>query len=164
MFLDSSYQLTEEKVNNYSLQLFGEKIENSKEQMGKCPMYIYDSNQKMYYRPNPQCGGTSGPDVIHSYKSKFIQKENEAHVYISLAHLAANQENYNGEMLNLYKDFDLNDNGTITLKDCPDKYSFYNPNVNVMTITDYKLYSEYKFIFKQDKNGNYYFVKVEQTK
>jgi hypothetical protein len=43
----------------------------------------------------------------------------------------------------------------------------FNPSettINVITEDNYQEFSEYKFIFEQATNGNYYFVRIEQTK
>ena len=44
------------------------------------------------------------------------------------------------------------------------KLNDYNINYNVINENNYTEFSEYKFTFKQDNSGNYYFIKVEQTK
>ena len=165
-FVEDSHQLTEEKVNEHAVDLFGEKIKNPKEQTGKCPMFIYDKEQKMYFRPAPQCGGTSA-GVIHSYKSKFVQKKNEAHVYMSFAYFTPESGEYGNEH-KIYKDFSNLDNslyfGNIKFKNEYNPSNYISPDINMLTEDNYKEFSEYKFIFEQASNGNYYFVDIEQTK
>lgn len=165
-FIEDSNQITEEKLNEHAIDLFGEKITNPKEQTGKCPMFIYDKEQKMYFKPAPQCGGTAA-GYIYTYKTKFVQKKNEAHVYVSFAYLEPTGIEY-GTEFKIYKDFSNLDNslyfGNITYKDEYKTSTYISPETNILTEDNYKEFSEYKFIFEQASNGNYYFVDIEQTK
>lgn len=165
-YIKESHQLTADKVNKLSIDLFGEKISNPKEELGNCPLFLYDSVNKIYYRPSPQCGGTAG-SAVYTYKSKFIQKNDEAYVYVSLAYGAFAEDEINS--IAIYKDIDYPDDklsfGTVTYKN---KYTsentIYDFNDFSLTESNYQEFSEYKFTFEQASNGNYYFTKVEQTK
>lgn len=160
--LTSTKQISLDKVSKYSEELFGEKITNPvKEFLPRCGSYFYDEASKKYYYPDPQCGGIN-PNHIESYKSKFEEKMDEAYVYVSFAFMNVSGESdstgYNF-MFDVYKDFDIVNN-EMKYKDV------YTDSILEYKIdsTNYKDFKEYKFIFKKDKNDNYYFVKTEPTK
>lgn len=181
-------QISEDTVNTRSLRLFGHKVENPIEQISAwCRRYIYDANQRLYFLPDPACGGT-GVGNIHTYKSKFIKDEEkkEAYVYMSFAYVLPDPNNdytsNDSEYLSIvYKDFDHGDDYNkkeISMRDYNIKFkneyklteyeqkmlNDYEKNYIVVNESNYQEFSEYKFTFKQDESGNYYFVKVEQTK
>lgn len=163
----SHKQATAESINALSKKLFGEEITNPVETMGKCPMFIYDKTSKMYFYPEPRCGGTSS-SIVKSYKSKFEEKYDEAYAYVSFAFLSPADEMVVDSEYIVYKDFDYSKDlyfGTLTHKN---EYQRIGNSVLAGSFevdsTNYQNFSEYKFTFKKDKNDNYYFVKVEQTK
>lgn len=161
-YIKNSHQVSASKANKLSIDLFGEKISSPVEEIGSCPLYLYDSKEEIYYRPSPQCGGISAREV-HSYKSKFIQKGNEAYVYVSFAFI---DQGLTPEDVTIYKDFTCKDNylscGDLTYEsEYVSEQGYYNFS---LTEDNYKSFSEYKFIFEQASNGNYYFIKTEQTK
>lgn len=160
--LTSTKQISLDKVSKFSEELFGEKITNPvKEFLPRCGSYFYDEASKKYYFPEPQCGGIN-PNHIESYKSKFEEKMDEAYVYVSFAFMKVSGESdsmgYNF-MFDAYKDFDIVNN-EMKYKDVHAK-SLFEYKIDS---TNYKDLKEYKFIFKKDKNDNYYFVKAEPTK
>lgn len=160
--LTSTKQISLEKVSKFSEELFGEKITNPvKEFSPRCGSYFYDEASKKYYYPEPQCGGIN-PNHIESYKSKFEEKMDEAYVYVSFAFMKVSGESdsmgYNF-IFDAYKDFDIVNN-EMKYKDVHAK-SLFEYKIDS---TNYKDFKEYKFIFKKDKNDNYYFVKTEPTK
>lgn len=164
---DSTKEVTEETLNAYSEQLFGAKLTNPKETIGRCPLYFYDSSLNMYYYPEPQCGGITN-EMVKTYKSKYEEKGDEAYVYVSFAFLSTTGTNSKLDKYTIYKDFTYSTDlyfGNIAYKDAYqtgyDSSAAENFNIDS---TNYEEFSEYKFIFKKDKNNNYYFVKVEQTK
>lgn len=161
-YIKDSHQVSAAKANKLSIDLFGEKISKPVEEIGNCPLYLYDSKEQIYYRPSPQCGGISTREV-HSYKSKFIQKGNEAYVYVSFAFI---DQGLTPEDITIYKDFNYKDKslsfGDLTYEsEYTSDQGYYNFS---LTEDNYKSFSEYKFIFEQASNGNYYFIKTEQTK
>ena len=181
-------QISEDTVNARSLHLFGHKVENPVEEIsGWCSRYIYDANQRLYFLPDPACGGT-GVGNIHTYKSKFIKDEEkkEAYVYMSFAYVLPDPNNdytsNDSKYLSIvYKDFDHSDDydkKKISMMDYNIKFkneyklteyeqqmlSDHEKNYNVINENNFTEFSEYKFTFKQDNSGNYYFIKVEQTK
>lgn len=163
-YLKESKQVTVEKVNKYSISLFGEKITNPQEKIGTCPLYLYDEEQQLYFRPSPQCGGTYAGE-INSYKSKFTQKGTTAYVYVSIAYIIPNEDG----TYSIYKDVDYSSGDlyfgqTTYIDKYETEYPIYSENQFSLNETNYKDFSEYKFTFEQASNGNYYFVKVEQTK
>lgn len=160
--LTSTKQISLDKVSKFSEELFGEKITNPvKEFLPRCGSYFYDESSKKYYFPEPQCGGIN-PNHIESYKSKFEEKMDEAYVYVSFAFMKVSGESDNmgyNFMFDAYKDFDIVNN-EMKYKDVHAK-SLFEYKIDS---TNYKDLKEYKFIFKKDKNDNYYFVKAEPTK
>lgn len=161
-FLKDSKQASASKVNKLSIDLFGEKISKPIEETGACPVYLYDSKEQIYYRPSPQCGGTTATQ-IHSYKSKFVQTGNEAHVYVSLAF---QNQGLSYDDVKIYKDFSIKNNeaGYEEITYESEYISAQRDQNFTITEDNYKDFSEYKFIFEQASNGNYYFIKTEQTK
>lgn len=164
LFISKSHQTSEEKVNEKSLSLFGKKIETPVEEVGGCPIYLYDVNQRKYYRPQIQCGGANGSQV-KSYKSNFIEIGDEVNVYVSYAFAIPTGAN----RFIIYKDFEISSeelqyaNPTYTKEYKTGVTSDYVSNFK-LDETNYQEFSEYKFTFKKDNNDNYYFVSVEQTK
>lgn len=177
------YQVSEDDVNAHSKKLFGHAIDKPIEVINKnaCYEYVYDATQKLYFLPAPACGGT-GVGKVHTYKSKIITDttKKEAYVYMSFAYTIPNpNDNYKTEIV--YKDFDhakdydaknehmqdrdftLKNEYKLTEEE-QKKLNDYNINYNVINENNYTEFSEYKFTFKQDNSGNYYFIKVEQTK
>lgn len=164
-YLAASKQISADKVNEHSMKLFGEKIENPVEEVGGCPIIYYDANSKNYFKPEPACGGTSGL-VAKSYKSKFTKKNDEVYVYVSFAYVSPYFDGKNDSYI-VYKDIEnvtsLKYTGTPI-----DRYTLEDPIYSQEHFTinenNYQHFSEYKFKFKKDTNNNYYFVNVEQTK
>ena len=162
-FINESHQLSTTDANERSVDLFGEKINNPTEVTGTCPSFLYDSKEQIYYRPSPQCGGIS-PRIVKSYKSKFIQKKNEAYVYVSFAYLSPDENNE----VTIYKNFETDNDLLYSSPKYKDEYKInykiYNSSDFVINEENYKEFSEYKFTFERASNGNYYFIKTEQTK
>lgn len=161
-YIKASKQISAEKVNKYSMELFGHELTNPKEEIGRCPVLYYDANQQIYYRPDPACGGAS-IESVQSYEYKFTTNKDEAYVYVSFAYI---EPSYDNSTYNVYKDIKCSDEliGNCTLTN---KYEVTLPtNKDYFTIdkTNYQDFSQYKFIFKKDQNNNYYFVKTEQIK
>jgi len=115
--------------------------------------YKYDSNLGLYFWLEPQCGGTA-MSLLHNYKNKYTQKGNEAYVYVSYG-----ISNYNVQTgaTDIYKDINSE---TLYKQNLTDQES-HNFTINE---TNYQDFSEYKYTFKEDENGNYYFVSIEKTK
>lgn len=165
-YLARSHQISAEKVNEQSIKLFGEIIENPIEEVGMCPHIYYDANSNTYFRPEPACGGTSA-HYVKSYKSKFTTKNDEVYVYVNFAYIGPGTYNGSYEYYEVYKDIkdvnSLENSGNFI-----DKYTLEDPIYWEENFTvnerNYQHFSEYKFTFKKDKNDNYYFVDVKQTK
>lgn len=140
-------QISVSKVEEQYQKFFGNNVSEHKS-FGECFSYKYDQENKLYFRMEPQCGGTN-PNPIYSYKNRYSVKGNEAYVYV----------NYGSGMLgsNIYKD--------IMNKE------IYKSNVSDEIISNFKIdstnyqdFSEYKFTFEKDKNNNYYFKSLERIK
>ena len=166
-YLAHSHQISAEKVNEQSLKLFGEIIENPIEEVGGCPIIYYDANSKTYFRPEPACGGATVHYYVKNYKSKFTTKKDEVYVYVNFAYIGPGTYNGSYGYYEVYKDIkdvnSLENYGTFI-----DKYTLEDPIYSEKNFTvnerNYQHFSEYKFTFKKDKNDNYYFVDVKQTK
>ncbi len=155
---EDNEQITAEKANQKSVELFGKEITNPVSIIEKCSKYIYDATSKLYFRPYTACGGSSG-GTISSYKSKFTKKGNVAYAYVSFAFvIPSGNEEYKA-----YKDFDI-DGERINYKNEYQTSRPVSPEYFKLDSTNYQDFSEYKFTFKKGDNGNYYFVDVEQVK
>ncbi len=142
-----------DKVKAQYKKYFGTDIKAYKSFNTCLSEYYYDSNLQMYFWPNPQCGGISAGSV-KIYKNKYTTKANEAYVYVNYGLLTAHPET---GMSDLYKDINMEE--------------IYKANISdqergsiEINETNYQDFSEYKYTFKKDENGNYYFVKLERTK
>lgn len=157
--------VTVAEVNDYSKKLFGEEIDPKK--LSRTSIYIYDETTNLFYFPEPQYGGTT-VNSIKSYKSKYESKKDEAHVYVSFAFLSQTGTNSALDKFTIYKDFKISEDTGYKKVQYIDEYkaglTLEEANDFSINSDNYKIFSEYKFIFKQDKNNNYYFTKVEQIK
>lgn len=160
-----------DKAHEYSKQLFGEKLKTIINEIIECPSYVYDEINKSFYFPEPQCGGISVEKAI-GYKSKFEEYKDEAYVYVSYAFIMPDESTHSNNMYDqkyiIYKDFNLIQNESYYTTQHKDIYQTdinqYQADVFELNKDNYKDFSEYKFIFKKDKNNNYYLTKIEQTK
>ncbi len=133
-------QISQAKVEERYELLFGEKLSNNKN-VGKCPMYVYDNVNKVYYYTRV-CGGTD-ERMIYIYKNKFTTKNDEAYVYVNLGNSFDKTSIYDG-----YGKEKLIDSYT-------ENYSINKSN--------YSKFTEYKYTFKRNSDGNYYFSKLEKN-
>lgn len=167
----STKYVTLEKVNAYSTTLFGENLKTILKEINECPTYLYDESNKIFYYPEPQCGGTSS-ELIRGFKSKFEELNDEVYVYVSFAFLIPDPANQGTAMemeeYIVYKDYDYIPGDVMGTHQHKNVYqtglSSYQARDFKLNKDNYKDFSEYKFTFKKDKNNNYYFVKLEQTK
>lgn len=160
----SNKQLTAKKVNDYSVKLFGTKINNPIERMGKCPLFIYDDKTLMYYRPEPRCGGTSAA-IVSRYISKVTSDDEKLYAYISFGFVRGDE---NGD-LKVYSDIDVKDSeisfGSIEAKNMVDSIIDSDGMIYYeIDESNYEKFSSYKFTFTKDSDGNYYFTNVTQEK
>ncbi len=162
--INENKQLSSTKVNEFSKKLFGKELSSSQVQIGTCPIYIYDANQQMYYRPVVGCGGTS-PRVIKVYKSSFKTDGEKAYAYVNAAFIEPNF-NVVPETYNVYTSFGRSETNSVVYNGIYKSNLDYNDAVNGFKLdsTNHKDFAEYVFIFKKDSTNNYYFEKVETTK
>lgn len=130
--------------------LYGEKI-ISHQNLNGCPTFIYDATNSKYYGM-AECGGTS-PTYLKSYNNKYTQLKDNFYVYVSLASITNNEQEDNStvytdyEMQNKYKD--------VTIQEVEN---------NLINSSNYKDFSEYKYTFIKNENGNYIFSAIERVK
>lgn len=129
--------------------LYGERVVDHKNLDG-CPMFIYDAENSKYYGM-AECGGTSST-YLKSYNNKYTQLKDDFYVYVSVASITYNDQEGNStvytdyEMQNKYKD--------VTIAEVE----------NIINSSNYKDFSEYKYTFTKNKNGNYIFSSIERVK
>ncbi len=145
-------QIDGKKVNEEYKLFFGKDIATYKSLDG-CPMFPYDNDLNIFFWYTPQCSeSTSG--IVYAFANKFSFNGDYAYVYVSYGSA---------------KNYESKDKYTI-YKNLGEKDS-YESNITVeeamnfeIDESNYKDFLEYKFTFKKDSNGNYYFEKVEPTK
>ena len=141
-------QVSQKKVEEKYLSLFGEELTNHRT-IGICPLFSYDSKNSVYYYSRT-CGGTTA-GYTYLYKNKFTVKGENAYVYVNLGFSDGENNVYDG-----YPSYDNNGNSTTKLVEKEtDNFTINESN--------YSKYSEYKYTFKKDTTGNYYFVSLEKN-
>lgn len=138
------YQISKDDVNKEYKKFFGKDVSENKSLDIYCFGYDYDATKNMYFKADPNCGGTSGASYV-SYINKYTEKENNAYVYVNYG--------YDGMASDGKVFADLE--GT--------KESSVDPNNFKIDESNYKEFSEYKFTFEKDDSGNYYFVSLEKN-
>lgn len=146
-------QISIDKVKTQYKNYFNEEPKGYKSFDSCENNYPYDSNLGLYFWITPQCGGTAA-SILYNYKNKYTIKGNEAYVYVSYG-----ISNYNVQTgaTDVYKDVNSETLYKQGLTD-QEALSF------TINETNYQDFSEYKYTFKEDENGNYYFVSIEKTK
>ena len=142
-------QTTVKEVEDAYLKIFGEEMKDYvpvNTGNNVCPSFYYDSLNKVYYGM-AECGGIDSSSLV-IYKNKFTIKGNEAYVYVNVGHTDGK---------NLYDDYPSKNNDKLNESNCDEKAG------DKITEKNYKRFIEYKYIFKKDSKGNYYFEKVEKV-
>ena len=140
-FTQLDVALVEQELKN----LYGHGIDSSlHKDMGKCPMFIYDSVNKKYYA-SAQCGGASSY-VVDTYINKITTKGNYVYAYVSLGVVS-----YDGSNI-IYTDYERT-----KIYDSKNNTS----SSDVINKDNYKQFSEYKYTFAKDRD-NYYFNSIEK--
>lgn len=132
------------EVENVYYNLYGDKKIEHKN-IESCPQYIYDSKNQKYYGA-AACGGTTNLS-IESYIYKYTTKSDKLYAYVSLAIVEAD------------------DQGTIVYTDYERQNKYSNPinNLeNIITIDNYKEFSQYQYTFTKNDDGTYYFDSIEK--
>lgn len=142
---NSVKQISVSSVEEAYQQFFGTEVSNHRS-YEMCFGYIYDKNTSNYFWLEPTCGGSTGGQ-IYTYKNRYLSKDNEAYVYVNYG------IGYEG--LGIYKDLNKNN-----------LYKATNLDQEIMEFqineSNYQDFVEYKYTFKKDDTGNYYFVGLEE--
>lgn len=140
------YQVSSSIVEKKYKELFGKKLVKHKD-VGRCPYYVYDSKNNVYFYSS-QCGGTSA-SKNELYVNKITTLDDELYAYVNLAYITPHGD-YTGEINNDVYD-GIDNKGKL----------IENVNTAYKLSENYSKFSNYKFIFKKDTTGNYYFYSIE---
>ena len=145
-------EITADEVSHQYQLFYGESIPSYQAVGNNCFRFEYDNDIKTFFWTTPTCGGT-GIGLVYSYINKFVNYKEDAYVYVNFA----TSEPIDMTNYSIYKGFSANE--------------IYQSNVSMDYVKKFKIdasnyqnFSEYKFIFKKDTNGNYYFSKLEKNK
>lgn len=147
-YKDTMVQINQEEVEELYYSVFGTRNFTNKKVNG-CPMFIYDQLNKKYYG-SAQCGGTT-TNFLSIYKYKYTYGDNSYYVYLSLGSAKVN-ENENG--FSCYRDYEMTNSF-----ECPSV-----SNHDIVTEDNYEEFSQYKYTFVKNENGDYAFSKLERIK
>lgn len=140
-YKDIMVQLDEKDVLKLYSNMYGEEVSGMSIE-GGCPNFIYDKDNKKYYG-SAECGGTTASS-LDIYKYKYTSDKDNYYVYLSLG------------------------SGTLDKDGEPLCYIDYNRTLEVdcenIGQNNYQDYSQYKYTFTKDDNGDYAFSKLEKIK
>lgn len=164
----NNHQKKLEDVDKVSLKLFGKKLENIPSTIGKCPTYSYSDSVKMFFKQEASCGGTSGSDVA-TYIYNVETNDEVAYVYYSVAYIVPETDN----KITIYKDIKMLTNDldfpNIEYDGVVEEIAVEEGNYIFNKMREYKIdesnynnFSKYKFSFKKNSDGEYYFVGSQQ--
>lgn len=134
-----------------------------------CGYYKYNKQYDFYYSGIPGCGGRTPYSELY-YKHSYTEDENHAYVYTSAAVISPTfgktPEGYNTEDAPFYVYCDvsyLGDNGIVEdAKVCATLQSYEEKEAFRLDESNYEQYSNYRFVFDKNIDGNYYFNRVEK--
>lgn len=149
-------------------EIFGDTLVKG-EIVEYCGYYKYNKQYDFYYAGIQGCGGRTPYSELY-YKHSYTEDKNHAYVYISTAVISPTfgktPEGYNTEDAPFYVYCDvsyLGDNGIVEdAKVCATLQSYEEKEAFRLDESNYEQYSNYRFVFDKDSNGNYYFNKVEK--
>ena len=134
-------QLDEKDVLKLYSNMYGEEVSGMSIE-GGCPNFIYDKYNKKYYG-SAECGGTTASS-LDIYKYIYTSDKDNYYVYLSLS------------------------SGTLDKDGEPLCYIDYNRTLEVdcekIGQNNYQNFSQYKYTFTKDDNGDYVFSKLEKIK
>lgn len=136
-------------LNDLYYDLFNNKPYQYYSYNGSCPSYLYDDLNKMYFRIS-ECGGTSRNNYF-MYLDTITYKDDEVYVYTYWGSL---KYDYDKNYMILYKD--------LVGKDIYKENTQFD-EVNTILKDDYKSFCFYKYTFKRNSQGNYYFVNIKTS-
>lgn len=142
-------QIDVDFVESEYRNLFGSFVDLHKSfDLGDCPLFIYDSANLKYYGLMNNCNN-SREAYLETFINNITTKKDEAYVYVSLA---AVDGSISSESRRIYTDYNMNHlyDGVLVGTD------------KIINSNNYKLFSQYKFVFKKDKSNNYYFRSIEK--
>lgn len=155
-YKDGDRQLLLSYVKERYNNLFGlEEIQYNNTSNSKCPSFIYDKTNQVYY-VIARCGGTSGISII-SYKANYMEKDDEAYVdvYYGSSWYLGDESN----KVNIYNKV----SGEIPDLENQTPYKInHDLDEQIITEQNYQDFEKYKFTFKLNNNKEYNFVKVEK--
>lgn len=128
--------------------VFGNFVDLHKSfEINHCPLFIYDSNNLKYYGLMNNCN-YNGKLYLETFVNNITTKKDEAYVYVSLASI----EYLDDGNRRIYVDYNRKNlyEGILIGTD------------KIINSNNYKLFSQYKYVFKKDKNNNYYFMSIEK--
>jgi len=117
---------------------------------GACIVYEFDTTNNFYYKIVGECGYTPVGAGIESYINSYTEDENNIYAYVSVGHEAHRIQDGH-VILELYCDFELS-------KLCS------GGEENVINEKNYQNFSEYKYTFKKNADGTFYYDKIERLK
>lgn len=137
------------KINETYQELFG-KGATHKEVKEKCPSYLYNPQENVYYSWN-ECGGIGYPGII-GYIYNYTTKNNVVYAYFAIGSIQ----------------YDMNENKTITyldFKTSDNQVAVYNQTLtnNQINQDNYHDFTKYKMTFKKNNEGIYYFDQFEKV-
>lgn len=151
--MDSAKKISSSVVEDEYKNYFGDSTVNHKS-FDVCFGYIYDNNTNNYYYIEPQCGG-SNPNSAYAYINKYTVKGDEAYVYVNYGLSIYVPDASEANDVNIYKD--LKEKEIYRENISEDEANNFRINES-----NYKEFSEYKYTFKKDNKGNYYFVSLKE--
>lgn len=139
-------------VNNYEIRLTNGTLHSI--------MYIYSEQYKTFYKV-AGIGGGVGPIRYIFYVNNIENNDSEVNVYVNAGLLSLDSNAGYKPIIS----YNITEDATVDLP-----YSNNNDDAS-QYITDYKIdesnykdFTNYRFVFKKNSEGNYYFDKVEKVK
>ena len=112
-----------------------------------CPGFYYDELNKVYYRIS-ECGGTE-PSSINTYVNKISYNNNNYYVYLNVGYFEIGDKLY----------IDIDKSKVAEGVNIPQEFS-----TSLINETNYMQFSEYKFTFEKNSEGNYIYKSIERIK
>ncbi len=134
-------------------KLFGEEPTELGD-YGHCPTYSYDSTNNVYYKVIGGCGGTCGYVPI-SYINSYTEDNDNIYVYVSVGEPMS----YSGSDI-LFINCDVTGSSVCMSGNVRDYIDFDN----IINESNYQDFSEYKYTFKKNEDGTFYYDKIERLK
>ncbi len=154
-YIDAGMEVREISADevNFQYKLFyGTDVPSYQSVLGNCFRFEYDPTIKTFFWTTPTCGGTT-PNLVYSYINQYTKDKENAYVYVSYA--TSEPKDITGSSYNIYKGLEK---------------EIYQSDVNKETVENFKIdennqqdFAKYKFTFKKDNSGNYYWINLEKA-